>query len=221
MAQVYRLAELMPTRFRVLVLAAAMTGLRWGELIALRRCDIDLALRTVTVRRRLAQLQRGEMKSGPPKSAAGVRVVAVPAVLLADLREHLNAYSDADAEGLVFTGGRGGALRRGNFHRETKWTKTVIRAGLPAGFHFHDLRHTGNQLAAVSGASTRELMHGMGHGTMRAALIYQHATSDRDRNIAERMSALVEAGKEATKDATSSSDDKGDDGAAGALVPVG
>jgi hypothetical protein len=54
-----------------------------------------------------------------------------------------------------------------------------------------------------------------------AALIYQHATSDRDRNIADRMSALLEVGKDATKDATSSSDDEDDDGAAGALAPVG
>jgi integrase len=52
----------------------------------------------------------------------------------------------------------------------------VVRAGLPRGFHFHDLRHTGNQLAAAAGASTRELMHRMGHGSMRAALIYRHAT---------------------------------------------
>jgi hypothetical protein len=46
-------------------------------------------------------------------------------------------------------------------------------AGLPAGFHFHDLRHTGNDLATRSGASTRELMHGIGHTSMAAALIYQ------------------------------------------------
>jgi len=52
-----------------------------------------------------------------------------------------------------------------------------------ARFHFHDLRHTGNTLAAASGASTRELMHRMGHASMRAALIYQHATSQRDREI--------------------------------------
>ena len=60
----------------------------------------------------------------------------------------------------------------------------VAEAGLPAGFHFHDLRHTGNILAAASGASTRALMHRMGHGSMRAALIYQHATSQRDQEIA-------------------------------------
>jgi hypothetical protein len=73
----------------------------------------------------------------------------------------------------------------------------VVAAGLPAGFHFHDLRHTGNILAAASGASTRELMHRMGHGSMRAALIYQHATSQRDQEIATALDARIkrEAGE--------------------------
>ena len=60
-----------------------------------------------------------------------------------------------------------------------------------SGFHFHDLRHTGNTLAAASGASTRELMHRMGHATMRAVLIYQHATSERDREIASAMNRRI------------------------------
>jgi integrase len=48
--------------------------------------------------------------------------------------------------------------------------------GLPDGFHFHHLRHTG-KLTAASGASTRELMHRLGHASMRAALTYQHAVA--------------------------------------------
>ena len=71
----------------------------------------------------------------------------------------------------------------------------LLSAGLPSGFHFHDLRHTGNNLAAASGASTRELMHRMGHGSMRAALIYQHATSERDREIATALDLRI--GREA------------------------
>ena len=60
------------------------------------------------------------------------------------------------------------------------------------GFHFHDLRHTGNNLAAASGVSTRELMYRMGHGSMRAVLIYQHATSQRNREIADALQKLIE-----------------------------
>ena len=52
----------------------------------------------------------------------------------------------------------------------------LAASGVPAGFRFHDLRHTGNTLAASTGASIRELMVRLGHASPRAALIYQHAT---------------------------------------------
>jgi integrase len=66
----------------------------------------------------------------------------------------------------------------------------VTQAGLSRGFHFHDLRRTGNQLAAA-GASTRKLMYRMGHGSVRAALLYQHSADERDRLIADRLSDAV------------------------------
>jgi integrase len=75
----------------------------------------------------------------------------------------------ADQEALVFTGHLGGVLRTGNFRSSVNWAAAVKKAGAPVAFHFHDLRHTGNTLAAASGASTRELMHRMGHASMRAA----------------------------------------------------
>jgi len=93
-------------------------------------------------------------------------------------------------DALIFAGAKGAPLRSGNFGRAVKWTRTVTSVGL-ANFHFHDLRHTGNTLAATSGASTRELMHRMGHATMRAALIYQHATSERDRETASAMDRRI------------------------------
>ncbi len=219
-AQVYALAERIPGRFRVLVLAAAFTGLRWGELIALRRCDVDLAGRVLSVRRRLAQLSRGGMQSGPPKSAAGVRNVALPTALVTELRHHIESYAGSGPEGLVFRGEKGAMLRRSNFGRAVRWPVVVVAVGLPAGFHFHDLRHTGNQLAANAGATTRELMHRMGHGSMRAALIYQHATTERDRVIADAISALVDSGRAGAEGEAEQEDPHGEDGTAGTLGPV-
>ncbi|WP_422131934.1 L-tyrosine/L-tryptophan isonitrile synthase family protein [Streptomyces misionensis] len=57
----------------------------------------------------------------------------------------------------------------------------------PLGWHRRRLRHTGNTLASTAGAGTRELMTRMGHSSSRAALIYQHMTSDRDRAVADRL----------------------------------
>lgn len=86
-------------------------------------------------------------------------------------------------------------LKRSNWRDSVRWPASVKAAGLPVGFHFHDLRHTGNHLAASAGASTRELMHRMGHGSMRAALIYQHATSERDQEIAAELSRRASAAR--------------------------
>ncbi len=150
---------------------------------------------------------------------AVVRNVSLPTALVEELRRHIDLYAGPGAEGLAFKGEKGAMLRRGNFSRSTKWPKIVGAVGLPAGFHCHDLRHTGNQLAANSGATTRELMHRMGHGSMRAALIYQHATTDRDRSIADALSELVVLG--CTEDsAAEDKEEDGDDDEAGVLVPV-
>jgi integrase len=78
--------------------------------------------------------------------------LALPQILVDELRQHIARYVGPGSEGLVFSGPKGAPLRRGNFGRSTKWKDVVAAVGLPAGFHFHDLRHTGNQLAAASGA---------------------------------------------------------------------
>lgn len=59
----------------------------------------------------------------------------------------------------------------------------------------------------------------MGHGSVRAALIYQHATTDRDRRIAEALGVLVDENEAGTLP-EDQDDDEGDDGPDGALVPV-
>ncbi|WP_282189908.1 FAD-binding protein [Streptomyces sp. RPA4-2] len=107
------------------------------------------------------------------------------AVTLVDaITGHLEHYAAAGQHGHVFVGPQGGQLRRSNFRDD--WVKARKDAGVTAELHFHDLRHTGNTLASTAGASTRELMTRVGHSGSRAALIYQHMTSDRDRAIADQ-----------------------------------
>ncbi|WP_199808572.1 tyrosine-type recombinase/integrase [Streptomyces sp. NRRL S-146] len=92
----------------------------------------------------------------------------------------------------MFLGSKEATPRRNHFNR--LWRKACNEAGIK-GLHFRDLRHTGNTLAASTGASTRELMTRMGHSTARAALIYQHASAARDRLIADALSDLVDKGR--------------------------
>jgi integrase len=70
------------------------------------------------------------------------------------------------------------------------WLPALKAAGLPA-VHFHDLRHTGNTLAATAGATLRELMDRMGHDSERAAMIYLHGSDARQHEIADTLSKLT------------------------------
>ncbi|MEU8783989.1 tyrosine-type recombinase/integrase [Streptomyces sp. NPDC048637] len=207
--EVYRIAEAVPPRFRVLVLLAAFTGLRFGELAALQRHDVDLDRRTISVRRSQAETRTQGLTIKTPKSSAGIRTVAFPASLVEELADHLSHYAEAGRAGLVFVGERGGRLRRNNFRRA--WLPALRTAGL-SDMHFHDLRHTGNTLAATGGATTRELMHRMGHSSVRAALIYQHLVNGRDQAIADHVDAQIRRGK---PNRQAKPDRGGSDGASG------
>jgi integrase len=160
-----------------------------GELAALTRRDIDLDAGTVTVRASAADLPGGHRHIGPPKSEAGRRTVTIPEAILDAVSAHLETYADPGPDGLIFRGPRGGVLREANFVNDV-WRPATRNFGLEH-LHFHDLRHTGNTLAAATGASLRELMVRMGHASPKAALRYQHATRDRDAAIAKALSDLV------------------------------
>ncbi|MEV8425419.1 tyrosine-type recombinase/integrase [Streptomyces niveus] len=151
-------------------LLAAFAGLRFGELASLRRWDIDTANAMLMVRCSQAEMQSGALFDKAPKSDAGVRPVAFPTELLPDVERHLGSFAGPGRDGHVFRGPQGGWLRGSNFQDD--WIDARTKAGITAAVHFHDLRHTGNTLAA-SGASLREPMTRMGHSTPRTALIYQ------------------------------------------------
>ncbi|WP_345338309.1 tyrosine-type recombinase/integrase [Planotetraspora kaengkrachanensis] len=135
-------------------------------------------------------MDTGELLVGPPKSRAGVRTVAIPSAIVPALGDHLDTFTDPEDDALIFTGARGGILRRSNFRRAAKWDENTTKIGCP-GLHFHDLRHTGNTIAAGSGATLRDLMERMGHDSVRAALIYQHSTNEADRKIATAMDDTI------------------------------
>jgi integrase len=176
-AQVDALAAAVPERYRLLVELAAWCSLRYGELTALRRGRLDLLHGTVEVREALVESDEG-FSTGPPKIETSRRTVAIPPHVHPVVAEHLERFVGPEADALVFTGSRGGRLRRAAWSRIFR--AACRHVGVDPGFRFHDLRHTGNTLAAATGASTRDLMARMGHASMRAAVLYQHASADRD-----------------------------------------
>ncbi len=185
---VFKLAETVPVRYRTLVLLATFADMRWGELVGLRRANIDLDACEIRITETLAQLDKGGLRPDTPKSRAGRRTVAFPAEIAPEIRWHLERFAEAGERGFVFVGPKGGQLRRSNFHRT--WDKARTSVGLP-DLHFHDLRHSGGTLSAVTGATLKELMARLGHSSVRAAMIYQHATRDRDQAIAKALGTFV------------------------------
>lgn len=209
--QVLALAGSVPARYRALIVLSTFACLRWGEAVALTRADIDLDARTVSVTKAYSELTGSALVVGPTKSRAGVRKVSFPALVLPYIREHLKSFTGPGPTALVFTGGNGGALRRSNFRTGARWKQACASIGVQH-LHFHDLRHSGNTLAAQTGVSLRDLMARMGHDSPRAALIYQHATAGADRALADALDAMARR--------AIAHDDQDDDGAAGALVPA-
>lgn len=104
--QVLALARAVPDRYRALVVLSTFACLRWGEVIALRRADVDLAGRTVSVTKAYSELTGSALVLGPTKSRAGVRSVSFPALVVPYLVDHLTRFTGPAPEALIFIGPR-------------------------------------------------------------------------------------------------------------------
>lgn len=187
---VFRLADAITPRLRALVIVAGFVGLRTGELLGLRRCDVDVSNARLTV---LVQAQQiigeGRIVTGP-KSEAGQRSVSLPRVVVEALEKHLASYGQPGKGGVLFTGPRCEPITRALLSKEWQAGRTAAHA--PEGLRIHDLRHHAATLTArMPGITTKELMARIGHASPRAALIYQHATEQRDREIAAYLDQAI------------------------------
>ena len=162
--QVYAIADAIEPRYRAMVLLATFCGLRVGELRALRQVNLDLLHRTVSVVEQYQQLGDGTLVLGPPKTDAGLRIVAIPAVIARSRGSPRRRGRTPGPDNLVFPGASGRPFRTATLH--AAWHRALREPG-SWGLRFHDLRHTGNTLAAATGASTKELMSRMGHASPR------------------------------------------------------
>ncbi len=137
------------------------------------------------ITRQLTEVNGQAPLFAPPKTAAGRRVVVIPAPVLPAIEDHLTEHALPGPDGLLFTSPNGQLLRNSTF-RNRVWIPAVTATDLK-GVHFHDLRHRlrANNLVAETGANLRELMERMGHASSRAALIYLHSSPDRQRAIAD------------------------------------
>jgi integrase len=192
-AEVVAIAAHVPEGHRSMVLLAGICGLRLGEALGLAVRHVDLLHGTLRIERQLQEIgSKGEQVLTEPKSAKGRRTIALPASVLAALRADLDRMEDPGPDSFLFTGAKGGPLRRCVWN--TEWNEARVKAGHPA-LRFHDLRHSALTLYAATGATIAELQAFAGHASPEAAMRYQHATRDRASALAELVDRVIAADK--------------------------
>lgn len=185
--QVKAIALAIPERYRAMVIVAAATGLRQGEVFGLGVEHVDFLRRQLHVRRQVKYLPGKGPHLAPPKTPASRRTVPLPEVALVALAEHLRQagqvgqVATAREGGLIFADTRGGPIARNPFN--VVWRKAVAVAGLPEGTGFHDLRHHYASVLIRAGESVKVVQARLGHKSALETLnTYSHLWPDSEES---------------------------------------
>jgi integrase len=173
------------------VLVAGVLGLRWSEAIGLRISDVNFLGRTVTISQTISEVG-GRLEIAATKTQASRRTLSVPDFLLAELAAHLDRRGRPAQDELLFTGPKGGLMRRSFAARV--FAPAVKEAGLNPSLTFHGLRHVATSLMVEAGEHPRVIQQRLGHSTARLSMeLYAHVPDAADRQVAahldERFSA--------------------------------
>lgn len=189
--EVNMLADAIDPRYRAFVVVAAYSGLRFGELAALRVERIDFLRCRIFVSETVVEV-KGYHHVGPPKTRAGRRSVPLPRFVVKVLEEHCQGRS---ADALVFPAPEGNYLRASQFRRRM-WHKATKAAGLDP-LRPHDLRHTAVALWIAAGASPKEVAARAGHTSVVTVLDrYGHllpGSEDKVNDALEAMGSIASA----------------------------
>lgn len=172
-------------------LIALTTGLRRGELLAIRWQDVDLAKGTLHIRQSLNAVG-GQRYFEAPKTAAGRRVVALSGESVTALKAHRVRQNERRLQSaswqhndLVFTGSDGGPLWPDNVSH--RFNALVAKAEVTR-IRLHDLRHTHATLLLKEGVHLKIVSERLGHtGIQITADVYSHVTPDMQQGAAQRI----------------------------------
>jgi integrase len=194
------------TPYYVLFYAALYTGMRRGELLGLRWCDIDLGKASISVVQTLYRLSSGEFVIKEPKSPHSRRLVALSPSLTELLRRH-HAEQEAKkfllgttlaGRDLVFCHPDGSPLDPSTVTHA--FGKLIKKAGLPH-IRLHDLRHTHATLMLKGGVHPKIVSERLGHANIGITLdTYSHVVPGLQEAAALRFDALISSESEQTED---------------------
>jgi integrase len=188
-----------------LYVLALTTGMRRGELLALRRADVDIVKRTLTVTGTLQRVKHSDgtstLERAQPKTKTSMRQIPLTSAAVDALKRHAQrqgqqravAGSDWVDSGLVFTNERGGAVEPRNLLSRS-FAPLLSEAGIPH-VRFHDLRHTAATLMAAQGVHTKVVSEMLGHASVGITLdLYSHVTPSMAQQAVTAMDNLFDGG---------------------------
>lgn len=198
------LDALKDTRLWPALVLAAMTGMRRGEILALRWSDVDLAGGTASVTRQLTGSNKATLAFAPTKTARGRRTIWLPPACVAELsalmlqrRRTLPPGGKWDPEALICCGRRGQPIVPDGFTSEL-WRR-LRRAGLPP-LHLHELRHLWGTEAIRAGVPMNVVSEHLGHANVATTLdVYSHVTQADLSQAASRFGEAWEAAEKAAE----------------------
>jgi integrase len=173
-----------------MVLLDALGSLRWSELIGLRRQDLDLDAREVTIAQKITEVN-GTFHVGRPKTAESARTIDLPALVVKPLAEYLLRYPPSP-EGLVFHGANGNPIRRKVFR--AAWVKALEEANINKHVRPGWLRHSEASLAYAATHDLKLVSKRLGHTSTRMVDgVYVRLYEDASRAVADAIDELLRA----------------------------
>ena len=185
------------TPFHTLYCTALFTGMRLGELLGLRWCNVDLEMATLSVSQALLK-RRSVCQMVEPKSTHSRRSIAISPALTILLRQH-RAQQEAERillganlkeSDLVFAKSDGEPLDPGTVTKT--FSRVLAKAGL-THIRFHDLRHTHATLMLKAGIHPKIVQERLGHGSIAVTMdIYSHVVSGLQELAAQRFERIFD-----------------------------
>jgi integrase len=188
------LIHAIPERHRLMIETAVETGMRWGELIALRPRHVDFLRRTITVEETIVEVSKKHSPTGqryvvkPYPKDNKPRTFGVDEHLVNALAAHIDA-SGIGRDELLFATTEGTPISRNTF-RTRVWLPAVKASGVDFAVRIHDLRHAHASWLLACGSDLRSVMERMGHAQIQTTQKYLHALPEADQ---KNLDALARA----------------------------
>jgi len=184
------LGKVQDGRFQLLFRVLAGTGIRWGELAALRAGDFSLDADPPTVRIGRAVKRGADMKAyiGVTKTVRSKRTISITASLAEQVRDHTAGMAPADP---LFTMATGAPLHATNI-RTRAWWPALKAAQIDPRPRIHDLRHSHASWQLAAGLDMFTLQRRMGHESIKTTTdVYGHVVPTQQKAAADAMIGIV------------------------------